>query len=167
MRSALINPYGDCRVARAMREHTYASSLNPEGFEGLVEQKFADSYNAFKIKNGFHREMDFVALNSMQQTIGERRLMVDVNQGWTVETACDNWLAYSDFDLQWIEKPLAADRPLDEWQQIAALGGAQIAAGENMLRETQFDSVIDAGGLGVVQPDICKWCGFSKVLSLA
>ena len=52
---------------------TYASGLNPEDFEGIVEQKLADGYNAFKIKVGYNREMDFVALNSMRQMIGGRR----------------------------------------------------------------------------------------------
>jgi len=84
-----------------------------------------------------------------------------------VETACANWSAYSDFGLGWIEEPLPADRPLDEWQRIAALGGSNISAGENLLGDAQFDAYIDAQVLGVVQPDMCKWGGFSKALPLA
>ena len=47
------------------------------------------------------------------------------------------------------------------------MGGAAIAAGENLLGDEQFDAYIAANVLGVVQPDICKWGGFTKILPLA
>ena len=67
-----------------------------------------------------------------------------------METACANWSAYSDFGLGWIEEPLPADRLLDEWQRISALGGSDIAAGEDLLGDAQFDAYINAQVLGVV-----------------
>lgn len=145
----------------------YASGLNPEGFEGIVETKLAEGYTAFKIKIGFGQDTDFAALRLMRELIGDRPLMTDVNQGWDVDTACGNWASYSDFGLGWIEEPLPADRPLDEWARIAALGGALVAAGENLLGDAQFDAYIEAGVLGVVQPDMCKWGGYTKTLPLA
>ena len=146
---------------------TYASGLNPKGFGGIVERKLDEGYNAFKIKIGFGREVDFAALTKMREMIGEDALMTDVNQGWDVETACENWAAYSEFNLGWIEEPLPADRPLDEWRQIAALGGSPVAAGENLLGDAQFGEHIDAKVFDVVQPDMCKWGGFTKTLPLA
>jgi len=146
---------------------TYASGLNPTGFEGIVEQKLDDGYNAFKIKIGFGQETDFAALTGMRALIGERALMTDVNQGWDVDTACANWQAYFDFGLGWIEEPLPADASIAEWKRLAACGGAPIAAGENLLGDEQFDTHIASGALGVVQPDMCKWGGFSKTLPLA
>lgn len=146
---------------------TYASGLNPQGFEGIVEDKLGEGYNAFKIKIGFGRETDFAALTLMRELIGERQLMTDVNQGWDVDSACADWLAYSNFGLGWIEEPLPADAPMETWQQIAALGGSPVAAGENMLGDIQFDAFVESNVLGVVQPDICKWGGFTKVLPLA
>ena len=149
------------------RVPTYASGLNPKGFGGIVERKLDEGYNAFKIKIGFGREVDFAALTKMREMIGEDALMTDVNQGWDVETACENWAAYSEFNLGWIEEPLPADRPLDEWRQIAALGGSPVAAGENLLGDAQFGEHIDAKVFDVVQPDMCKWGGFTKTLPLA
>jgi len=146
---------------------TYASGLNPQGFEGIVESKLDEGYNAFKIKIGFGRETDFAALTKMRDMIGKRRLMTDVNQGWDIETACKNWPAYSEFGLGWIEEPLPSDRPLEEWKQIAALGGSPVAAGENLLGDNQFDVHIAAKVFDVVQPDMCKWGGFTKTLPLA
>ncbi|PPR61716.1 MAG: D-galactarolactone cycloisomerase [Alphaproteobacteria bacterium MarineAlpha4_Bin2] len=146
---------------------TYASGLNPSDFEEIVMHKLNEGYAAFKIKIGFGRETDFAALSKMRNLIGNLPLMADVNQGWDVDTACANWEDYSAFDLLWIEEPLPADRPLDEWQRIASLGGSPIAAGENLLSEKQFDEHIGAQAFNVVQPDICKWGGFTKTLPLA
>ena len=93
--------------------------------------------------------------------------MTDVNQGWDLVTAKDNWGPYSDFGLRWIEEPLPADRPISEWQALAAQPGSPIAAGENLLGDAEFDAHIEANVFGVVQPDMCKWGGFTKTLPLA
>lgn len=146
---------------------TYGSGLNPKGFEDIVTRKLAEGYTAFKIKIGFGREVDFAALSTMRDLIGNQDLMTDVNQGWDLETALDNWSDYSDFDLRWIEEPLPADRPIEEWRQLANRSGSPIAAGENLLGDRQFDDHIAAGVFGVVQPDMCKWGGFTKTLPLA
>ena len=57
--------------------------------------------------------------------------MIDVNQGWDLATARENWTAYSEHNLHWIEEPISADRPLSEWEDLALQPGAPIAAGEN------------------------------------
>ncbi len=146
---------------------TYASGLNPQGFEEIVTRKLAEGYTAFKIKIGFGREIDFAALTRMRELIGARDLMTDVNQGWNIETAEANWPEYSTFGLRWIEEPLPADRPLEEWRRLAAADGAPIAAGENLLGDRQFDAHIAAKVFDVVQPDMCKWGGFTKTVPLA
>lgn len=145
----------------------YASGLNPQGFEDIVRRKLDEGYTAFKIKTGFGRDIDFAALETLRGLIGDRTLMTDINQGWDVATAAANWLAYSDFGLGWIEEPLPADRPLEEWRRLSEIGGAPVAAGENLLGDAQFDAYIAAGVLGVVQPDLCKWGGFTKTAPLA
>ena len=146
---------------------TYASGLNPTGFENIVEQKITEGYNAFKIKVGFCREGDLQSLSKIRKLIGDRRLMIDVNQGWDLATARENWIAYSEHNLDWIEEPLAADRPLSEWKDLALQPGAPIAAGENLLGDEQFNNYINSQCFGFLQPDMCKWGGFSKTLPLA
>ncbi|MDP6872252.1 MAG: mandelate racemase/muconate lactonizing enzyme family protein [Alphaproteobacteria bacterium] len=145
----------------------YASGLNPRGFEEIVAAKLAEGYEAFKVKIGFGRETDLAAIGGIRDLIGGHRLMSDVNQSWDLATARKNWPEYSEFDLGWIEEPIPADQDLDSWRQIAALPGAPVAAGENLLGDDQFDAHIAARVLGVVQPDMCKWGGFTKTLPLA
>ncbi|MGI9525346.1 MAG: mandelate racemase/muconate lactonizing enzyme family protein [Hyphomicrobiaceae bacterium] len=146
---------------------TYASGLNPTGFEDIVLKKLAEGYMAFKIKIGFGQETDLAALDRMRELIGAKKLMTDVNQGWDLATACANWPNYSAYNLQWIEEPLPADRPIDEWRAIAQLGGAPIAVGENIRGDANFDAHLKSGVFGVLQPDLCKWGGLTRTLPLA
>ena len=146
---------------------TYASGLNPTGFENIVEEKITEGFNAFKIKVGFGREGDLQSLSKIRKLIGDRRLMIDVNQGWDLATAQENWIAYSKHNLDWIEEPIPADRPLSEWEDLALQPGAPIAAGENLMRDEQFNNYINSKYFGFLQPDMCKWGGFSRILPLA
>jgi len=144
----------------------YASGLNPgPGALGLVQAAREAGYRAFKIKIGFGREADLATLRPVVADLraGER-LMVDVNQGWDVRTACDMAAALREFPLRWIEEPLVADRPLHEWTQVAAAAGTMLAGGENMRGLGFFQEAVESGVFGVIQPDAAKWGGVSANL---
>ena len=147
----------------------YASGLNP-GRAALdtVERTRAAGYRAFKIKVGFGEETDFGSLRPVAKTLkaGER-LMVDVNQGWDLRTACATAPKFAEFGLHWIEEPLPADRPPLEWTQVAATAPTQLAGGENLRGAGAFQAAIDSGLLGVIQPDAAKWGGHSGCLPVA
>lgn len=147
----------------------YASGINPgaKAFE-TVERMRAAGYRAFKIKIGFGEETDLASLGPAAKGLkaGER-LMVDVNQGWDLPTACAMAPKFAEFGLGWIEEPLMADRPPDEWAKVAAAAPAPLAAGENMRGIAQFQNAIDSGLFGVLQPDLAKWGGHSGCLPVA
>jgi D-galactarolactone cycloisomerase len=147
----------------------YASGLNP-GHAALdtVERTRAAGYRAFKIKVGFGEETDLGSLRPVARTFkaGER-LMVDVNQGWNLSTACRMAPKLAEFGLHWIEEPLMADRPLGEWIQVAAVAPTQLAGGENLRGPGPFQEAIDSGLFGVLQPDAAKWGGHSGCLPVA
>jgi L-alanine-DL-glutamate epimerase-like enolase superfamily enzyme len=147
----------------------YASGLNP-GRAALdtVERTRAAGYRAFKIKVGFGEETDAGSLRPVAETLraGER-LMVDVNQGWDLRTACVSAPRFGEFGLTWIEEPLVADRPLAEWTQVAAVAPTQLAGGENLRGAGAFQRAIDSGIFGFLQPDAAKWGGHSGCLPVA
>jgi L-alanine-DL-glutamate epimerase-like enolase superfamily enzyme len=93
--------------------------------------------------------------------------MVDANQAWNIEQAHQMLAPLAAFNLQWLEEPIAADRPQEEWQRLREMASMPLAAGENIYRQDQFDAVMDADILGVVQPDLAKWGGLSKTIPLA
>ena len=147
----------------------YASGLNP-GPAALetVEASRAKGFRAFKIKIGFGEAEDAATLEPVAGSLraGER-MMVDVNQGWDVHTACRMAAWLGDFPLHWIEEPLQADRPAWEWAQVRVASQAPLAAGENLRGSLAFQQVLAHGYLAVVQPDICKWGGLTATLPVA
>jgi L-alanine-DL-glutamate epimerase-like enolase superfamily enzyme len=147
----------------------YASGLNPgRAAYDTVGRMRAAGYRAFKIKVGFGEETDLGSLRPVAQELqaGER-LMVDVNQGWDLRTACALVPKLAEFGLGWIEEPLMADRPLSEWMQVAAAAPTTLAAGENLRGAGPFQEMIDSGLFGVIQPDAAKWGGHSGCLPVA
>lgn len=139
----------------------YASGLNPDQPEKLAAAKRAQGYLAFKLKVGFGEVRDLLNLANLRTELGDDvRMMVDANQGWDSATAMRMSGLMKPHRLDWLEEPIRADRPLAEWSELAAASPIAIAAGENM-RDGDFAGAMDAGFLGVLQPDLGKWGGFS------
>ncbi|WP_048439223.1 mandelate racemase/muconate lactonizing enzyme family protein [Caenimonas sp. SL110] len=139
----------------------YASGLNPTSPERLAAAKAQEGHTSFKLKVGFGAERDLANLAAMRATLGDSAtLMADANQAWDVEQAIDMAGRMAHFRLGWLEEPIAADRPLHEWQRLAKSCAIALAAGEN-LRGDDFGRYLDAGVLKVLQPDVAKWGGYS------
>lgn len=147
----------------------YGSGINPgPGALGTIERLRAQGYRAFKIKVGFGAATDLGTLRPVARALGDgERLMVDVNQGWDLRTACTMMPKLAEFGLHWIEEPLVADRPVAEWTQAAAVAPTQIAAGENLRGAGAFQETIDSGLFGTIQPDAAKWGGHSGCIPVA
>ncbi len=88
-------------------------------------------------------------------------LMADANQAWTLDEACQMAPSLAEFGLAWLEEPLRADRPLSEWNALAAACTTPLAAGENTIGDADFTKMIDHAPMAVIQPDIAKWGGIS------
>ncbi|MFZ2736675.1 MAG: mandelate racemase/muconate lactonizing enzyme family protein [Burkholderiaceae bacterium] len=143
----------------------YASGLNPADGPQVVAACRAQGFNAFKQKIGFGQNVDLENLRSIRADMAEHEaLMVDVNQGWTLEQALDMAPQLTPFNLSWIEEPLAADRPEAEWLACQSAFRAPLAGGEN-LRAGDFAA--QSPWLGVVQPDVGKWGGISAGWAVA
>ncbi len=146
----------------------YASGLNPQAPERLAGQKHDEGFRAFKLKVGFGRDCDLANLAALRRDLGgEVRLMVDANQGWNLETAREMAALMSEFHLDWLEEPLRADRPWEEWRALRTDCAIPLAAGENIAGGEAFDAALAAGVLDVVQPDAAKWGGISACLTVA
>jgi D-galactarolactone cycloisomerase len=146
----------------------YASGLNPEQPEQLALARRDDGFTAFKLKVGFGLDRDLGNLRALRDALGPgARLMVDANQGWTLEEALAAIPRLEAFALEWVEEPLRADTPLATWKRLADASSVGLAAGENMAGEAAFDAAIASRAFGFLQPDIAKWGGFSGCLPVA
>jgi L-alanine-DL-glutamate epimerase-like enolase superfamily enzyme len=97
----------------------------------------------------------------------EERLMADANQAWSPAHALAMLPRLERHGLGWLEEPIAADAPDPDWRRLRDATTIPLAAGENIRGDAAFDATLAAGYLGVVQPDIAKWGGFSACAPLA
>ncbi len=149
------------------RVKVYASGLNPDGPEKLAAARLADGYRAFKLKIGFGAERDTANLKALRAVVGDLPLMTDANQAWDLATAIDMASRLDTFGLGWLEEPMRADRPWSDWQALARATRIPLAGGENLMGYDTFDAALASGALGVLQPDMAKWGGFSACLPVA
>jgi len=89
--------------------------------------------------------------------------MADANQAWDISTALEMCTLLESFGLDWLEKPLRADRPWSEWQTLCQRSKTPLAAGENVYGEQDFSALMDSGAIAVVQPDIKALCALCAV----
>jgi L-alanine-DL-glutamate epimerase-like enolase superfamily enzyme len=144
------------------RVEVYASGINPDRPEAVVAARRSAGYRAFKLKVGFDDARDLRNVAALRDLLGaDAALMVDANQGWSLEQAERQARALEPYRLGWIEEPLRADRPAAEWSALAASTATPLAAGENLAGFDAFDAAIAARRYAVVQPDIAKWGGIS------
>ena len=145
----------------------YASGLNPDAPAKLAKAKQREGFTAFKLKVGFGLDRDIANLHALRSVLGNARLMVDANQGWSLAAALEMLPHLEPFDLDWLEEPLRADCPWSEWRKLKANTQIPLAAGENVAGIAAFAYALDAGVLSVVQPDLAKWGGLSGCVPVA
>lgn len=140
----------------------YASSIPPDDPLRLARPAAERGHRAFKLRIGFGRERDLANLRLLRDFAGpQARIMVDANQNWTVPEAIDMGAAMRPARVDWLEEPLAADRPTEEWREVADRTGLALAGGENLRGLAIFLAAIERRDLSVFQPDVGKWGGFS------
>jgi L-alanine-DL-glutamate epimerase-like enolase superfamily enzyme len=145
----------------------YASGINPTNAERLAATKLEEGYRAFKLKIGFGAERDLANLTALRKLLGpEMPLMADVNQAWDPATAFSMLPRLREYNLEWLEEPVPADTPWQVWQELSGKADMPLAAGENLRGEAAFEETLSAKAIGVFQPDLGKWGGFSGCVPL-
>lgn len=152
---------------QSRRIKVYASGINPGGAARTAEAALARGHRALKLKVGFGAETDLSNLAALRAIVGAGMLAADANQGWSVDQALEMLPRLAAFDLRWLEEPIRADRPREEWRRLRASATMPIAAGENISSVEGFKDVLAEDVLGVVQPDIAKWGGLSACAGVA
>ncbi|MDN4986424.1 mandelate racemase/muconate lactonizing enzyme family protein [Bradyrhizobium arachidis] len=152
---------------QSRRIKVYASGINPGGAARTAEAALERGHRALKLKVGFGAETDLANLSALRAIVGAGMLAADANQGWSVDQALEMLPRLSAFDLRWLEEPIRADRPREEWRRLHASAKMPIAAGENISSVAGFHEALAENVLGVVQPDIAKWGGLSACARLA
>lgn len=147
---------------------TYASGIHIRDADRVIEDSRSLGFDAFKVKVGFDLVEDINATAKLTAHLPEsERLFADVNQGWNADDAITFLKRLDGEPLGWLEEPIAADAPMNDWQRVSAASSIPLAGGENISSESDFDAVITTGVLDVIQPDVAKWGGVSKCREVA
>lgn len=145
----------------------YASGINPTGSRQAAEAALRRGHRALKLKIGFDLAADRANLSSLRELVGDGMLTADANQAWSTAQALQVAPQLREFSLAWLEEPIRADRPWQEWQRLRKETGLPLAAGENIASRAGFDQAIGDDVLSVVQPDIAKWGGLTLCSGIA
>jgi L-alanine-DL-glutamate epimerase-like enolase superfamily enzyme len=150
------------------RMPAYASGINPDCALQQAEEARAAGFRAFKLKIGFGADLDLENLAALRSRLGpDAPIAVDANQAWDLDEAIATSRALARHAPLWLEEPLAADSPIEDWQRLAEASPIPLAAGENLRGDAAFDAAIGSGAMRVIQPDLAKWGGITGGLPLA
>lgn len=152
---------GEARPLRA-----YASGVSPSLSREQLDGLRAAGFRAFKFKAGFKEDS---ALDDLEHTVAmltaDEIAMIDANCGWTPDDAHRALARIQSLPLQWNEEPIGCERSAAEWRALRAASAHPFAGGENLLSLEAFRAAFE--WLDVIQPDLGKWGGVSRVMPLA
>jgi len=152
---------GEARPLRA-----YASGVAPSLSHEQLDAMRAAGFHAFKFKAGFKEDS---ALDDLERTVSmlaaDEIAMIDANCGWTPEQAHRALARIKSLPLQWAEEPIGCERSAAQWRALRAASAHPLAGGENLLSLEAFRASFE--WLDVIQPDLGKWGGVSRVMPLA
>jgi len=142
----------------------YASGINPNEAYDKIKTARIIGINAFKIKIGFNHSLDIDLLNLLKgQLSDDEMLMLDANQGWTIDEASNYLKILEDYNFLWIEELISALSNKDEINNIISSTNCNLAFGENINNVDDFISLGVNDKLKYIQPDLRKYGGISLI----
>lgn len=159
-----------CAMLGAFKDSVpvYASGINPEAPDRVVETLLRQGWSNFKFKVGFGRDLDLANLRAVRDVLRQDEpLAIDANQGWDLPTAIQMMMDAEQFNLTWVEEPLPVDAPAGEWKALAAATSQRLAGGENLMGAALLMNAAADGVFDILQPDLAKWGGISGCQAVA
>jgi D-arabinonate dehydratase len=154
------------------RVPAYGSGINLNyTMDELVEQNrqfVKDGLKAVKMKIGHQNlEEDLERIKAVRDVIGYGvKLMVDANNGWSVQTAIEMARRMERYDIYWLEEPILAD-DIDGYTELCAAVDIPIATGESHYTRHEFKELIQRKAVDIVQADATKVGGITEWMKVA
>jgi len=105
---------------------------------------------------------DIAHVRAARQGLGrDVELMVDAGLWWDAATALRRGKQFEPFNLTWLEEPLHPD-DVRGYARLSAASPVRIAAGEEVCDVGEFRTLMDVGGLDVVQVDVTRVGGLAR-----
>jgi len=133
-----------------------------------VELRDQGGFRGLKLRLGRDRLADDIAtVDAVRAAVGEDvHLMVDFNQGLSLDLALERCHAIDDLGLTWIEEPIVYDN-LAGYAQLAAELRTPIQIGENFYGPRDLDLALRMQACDFVMPDFMRIGGVTGWLRAA
>jgi L-rhamnonate dehydratase len=159
--------------ARRDRVKAYASTLMPDTpaeVKLVVGKQLDDGFRAVKLgwgPLGEDAERDLELVTAARAALGDDRdLMIDIGKGWADRPdAIDRAKKLIALRPYWIEEPFMPD-DYEGYLELAHAVAVPIAAGEEESTLPDFERLIDAGGVTIVQPDVTRAGGITETIRI-
>ncbi|MEM7293122.1 MAG: mandelate racemase/muconate lactonizing enzyme family protein [Pseudomonadota bacterium] len=124
----------------------------------------AAGFRAIKMRVGSaDPTVDIERVRAVREVIGDDiELMVDVNQGLSVDAAIELARELEAFDLGWLEEPVNY-QDLDGHAAVRQATRVPIASGETEYTHVGMQRMLDAGAVDVLMPDLQRVGGISEM----
>lgn len=114
-------------------------------------------FQSLKIKVGKNMAFDKQLIVAMRKTFPKTRLMADSNHAFDLPEAIEIGHLMSEQNYAWFEEPLSPQH-IRQFRQLADKVEVPIAAGECEQTRWGFQTLLEAGGVHIAQPDLA-YCG--------
>ena len=127
----------------------------------------AAGFGGSKIKVGRRPFEDLARLSAVREAVGNGfEIMVDGNQGATIDEAIRRAHHYEALDLAWYEEPLPAE-DLNGHVRLSRSTSLPVAVGESLYSLQHFREYLQQGACSVVQVDVARIGGITPWLKTA
>ena len=134
-----------------------------------ISKSIAQGFDALKLKIGSQDpERDIRRANLVREAAGaDARVMLDVNQQWTLTQAIDICDRLRDMNPYWIEEPTHPDDVLAHQTLARTIAPLKLALGEHVPNQVIFKNYLQAGAAGFLQPDCVRLGGVSEFIAVS
>ena len=136
--------------------------------ENLVKSMH-EGFGSVKLKVGSDDpERDIRRAFLVRETVGDdARVMLDVNQQWTLPQAINMCAQLGAMDPYWIEEPTHPDDVLAHQTLARAISPLKLALGEHVPNQIIFKNYLQAEAAGFLQPDCVRLGGVSEFITVS
>ncbi len=134
-----------------------------------IRRSIAQGFDALKLKVGSaDPERDVRRARLVREAAGAgARVMLDVNQQWTLPQAIDMCRRLRDIDPFWIEEPTHPDDVLAHQTLSREIAPLKLALGEHVPNQVIFKNYLQLGAAGFLQPDCVRLGGVGEFIAVS
>ncbi|WP_442510658.1 enolase C-terminal domain-like protein [Novipirellula sp. SH528] len=143
--------------------------LSDDEIVATIDKLREQGFDSFKLKVGRDLDHDVKRIAFLRDIVGPKcNLMVDANQYWGVPEAKQHLEQYRDFDLKWVEEPIARDDVLGyvDLAEMFADASFGFACGEHAASPVIFKQLLKSRAIKYCQIDATRVAGVNDVMAI-